>query len=53
VGVLRNFGYIDGRGMGARTKVILSMRSLNKTDPVFEAAEDYVKTILPRKKTEA
>jgi ATP-dependent DNA helicase RecG len=51
-GILRDYGYIDGRGMGVRTKVIPSMRSLNKTDPIFEAAEDYVKTILPRKKAE-
>jgi ATP-dependent DNA helicase RecG len=50
--ILRDYGYIDGRGMGVRTKVIPSMRSLNKTDPLFEATEDYVKTILPRKKAD-
>jgi ATP-dependent DNA helicase RecG len=52
-GILRDYGYIDGRGMGVRTKVIPSMRSLNKTDPVFVATDDYIKTILPRKKAGA
>jgi ATP-dependent DNA helicase RecG len=51
--ILRDYGYIDGRGMGVRTKVIPSMRSLNKTDPLFEATEDYVKTTLPRKMVES
>jgi ATP-dependent DNA helicase RecG len=51
--ILRDYGYIEGKGMGVRTKVIPSMRSLNKTDPIFEATEDYVKTILPRKKAES
>jgi ATP-dependent DNA helicase RecG len=50
--ILRDYGYIEGKGMGIRTKVIPSMRSLNKTDPIFEATEDYVKTTLPRKKAE-
>jgi ATP-dependent DNA helicase RecG len=49
-GVLRDYDYIDGRGMGVRTKVIPTMRNVNKTDPIFEATEDYIKTILPRKK---
>jgi ATP-dependent DNA helicase RecG len=53
MGVLRDYAYVDERGMGVRTKVIPSMRSLNKTDPVFEATDDYIKTILPRKKAGA
>jgi ATP-dependent DNA helicase RecG len=48
--ILRDYGYVDARGMGVRTKVIPLMRSQNKTDPVYEATDDYVKTILPRKK---
>jgi len=26
------------------------MKQLNQTEPVFEATEDYLKTVLPRKK---
>jgi ATP-dependent DNA helicase RecG len=47
--VLRDYGYVDFRGMGIRTKVIPLMKNINRADPIFEAAEDYLKTILPRK----
>jgi len=48
--ILRDYGYVDSRGMGVRTKVIPLMRTLNEVDPEFEATEDYLKTILYRKK---
>jgi ATP-dependent DNA helicase RecG len=47
--VLRDYGYVDYRGMGIRTKVVPLMRQINHTDPIFEATEDYVKTVLPKK----
>lgn len=50
--VLRDYGYVDYRGMGIRTKVIPLMKSLNNEEPVFENTEDYLKTILYRKKEE-
>jgi ATP-dependent DNA helicase RecG len=34
--------------MGVRTKVIPLMRQHNGVEPIFEANEDYLKTILPR-----
>ena len=46
--VLRDYGYVDYRGMGIRTKVVPLMKRLNHVDPIFEATEDYVKTVLPR-----
>jgi len=46
VDILRDYGYVDSRGMGVRTKVIPLMRNLNHTEPVFEATEDYLKTVL-------
>lgn len=48
--ILRDYGYVDSRGMGVRTKVIPLMKSINQTVPEFEATEDYLKTILYRKK---
>jgi ATP-dependent DNA helicase RecG len=48
--ILRDYGYVDARGMGVRTKVIPLMKQINQTEPVFEATEDYLKTVLPRKK---
>ena len=50
--ILRDYGYVDSRGMGVRTKVIPLMRTLNHVDPIFEATDDYLKTVLPRKKSD-
>lgn len=44
--VLRDYQYVDARGMGIRTKVIPIMREFNGTEPGFEATEDYLKTTL-------
>jgi ATP-dependent DNA helicase RecG len=44
--VLRDYGYVDYRGMGVRIKVVPLMKKMNHVDPIFEATEDYVKTIL-------
>lgn len=48
VEVLRDYGYVDARGMGVRTKVIPLMRSENGVEPIFESTEDYLKTTLRR-----
>lgn len=45
VEVLRDYGYVDARGMGVRTKIIPLMRS-EGSEAVFEASEDYLRTIL-------
>lgn len=45
---IQDYGYVDYRGMRIRTKVIPLMKRLNHADPVFEAIEDYLKTLLPR-----
>jgi len=50
VEMLRDFGYVESRGMGVRTKIIPLMRSENLTDPIFDATEDYLRTILLRRK---
>lgn len=49
VEILRDYGYVDSRGMGVRTKVIPLMRSQNECEPVFEATEDYLKVVLFKK----
>lgn len=47
--ILRDYAYVDSRGMGVRTKVIPLMKKFNHAEPIFEATEDYLKTILPKK----
>lgn len=46
VEVMRDYGYVDARGMGVRTKIIPLMKRHNKTAPIFEATDDYLKTTL-------
>ncbi|MDR1920324.1 MAG: putative DNA binding domain-containing protein [Candidatus Adiutrix sp.] len=46
---LRDYSYIDMRGMGVRKKIVPLIRASAGRDPLFEATEDYVKTTLPRK----
>ncbi|MEA3385897.1 MAG: ATP-binding protein, partial [Thermodesulfobacteriota bacterium] len=50
--VLRDYGYVDSRGMGVRTKIIPLMKRFNHTEPIFEATEDYLKTVLPGKQSD-
>ena len=43
VEVLRDYGYVDARGMGVRNKIIPLLRALNGVEPEFEATEDYLR----------
>ena len=46
--VLRDYGYVDFRGMGVRTKIVPLTKALTGKEPRFELADDYLKTILYR-----
>lgn len=46
--VLRDYGYVDYRGMGVRTKIVPLTRQLTGKDPEFIVTDDYLKTILYR-----
>ncbi len=47
--ILRDYGYVDARGMGVRTKIIPLMKKFNQVAPFFEATDDFLKTTLPKK----
>ncbi|ABC76779.1 RNA-binding domain-containing protein [Syntrophus aciditrophicus] len=47
VDILRDYGYVDARGMGIRNKVIPLVRKMTGQDPIFEETDDYLKTIIP------
>ena len=49
--ILRDYAYVDARGMGVRTKIIPLMKKFNESEPVFELTEDYLKTTLYKKKS--
>jgi ATP-dependent DNA helicase RecG len=48
VEVLRDYGYVDARGMGVRNKIVPLMLEGNGVPPDFEANEDHVRVVLPR-----
>jgi len=48
VEVLRDYGYVDARGMGVRRKIIPLVREASGREPVFEATEDALTVTLPR-----
>ncbi len=48
VDVLRDYGYVDARGMGVRNKIIPLVKEYNGTKPEFQATEDYFKVVFYR-----
>ena len=48
VHVLRDYGYVDARGMGVRRKIIPLLRASSGVDPAFEATEDHLKLTMCR-----
>ena len=51
VNILRDYDYMEHRGMGIRRKVIPLTRAHNGTDPDFDATEDYFKVTLRKQPT--
>jgi ATP-dependent DNA helicase RecG len=47
VDILRDYGYVDARGMGIRNKVIPIVYKMTGQKPIFEETDDYLKTIIP------
>lgn len=47
VDVLRDYGYVDARGMGVRNKIIPLVREATGKEPVFAETDDYLRTVLP------
>lgn len=48
VGILRDYGYVDARGMGVRRKIVPLVREASGVDPTFDATEDHLTVVLPR-----
>ncbi len=49
VEVLRDYGYVDARGMGVRTKVVPALKAMG-VEPVFRGTDDYLQTIIQQAK---
>lgn len=48
VDILRDYGYVDARGMGVRTKILPLVRKHNGVEPIFVATEDYLRLVILR-----
>ncbi len=48
VEVMRDYSYIDARGMGVRRKIVPLMREQVGREPIFAATSDYLQITLPR-----
>ena len=48
VDVLRDYGYVDARGMGVRNKIIPLLAERNGVEPDFHASEDHLVVTMPR-----
>jgi ATP-dependent DNA helicase RecG len=44
---LRDYGYVDMRGMGVRRKIVPLTREFTGKDARFEATEDYFQVVIP------
>ena len=51
VNILRDYDFMEHRGMGIRRKVIPLTRAHNGTDPQFDATEDYFEVTLRKQPT--
>ena len=49
--VLRDYGYVDSRGMGVRTKIVPLTKALSGKEPLFDLTDDYLKTVLFKAKS--
>ena len=47
VEVLRDYGYVDARGMGVRRKIVPLIRDFTGSEAVFEASDDFLRATLP------
>ena len=48
VEVLRDFGYVEARGMGIRKKIIPLLLGVNGVEPEFRANEDHLRLVIRR-----
>lgn len=46
VDVLRDYGYVDARGMGIRNKIIPLLRDQNGVEPEFQATDDHLNLVM-------
>ncbi|OIN94230.1 MAG: hypothetical protein AUJ20_01565 [Comamonadaceae bacterium CG1_02_60_18] len=47
VEIMRDYRYVDARGMGVRRKIVPLTREFSGRDAVFDVTDDYLRVTLP------
>ena len=47
VEIMRDYGYVDSRGMGVRRKIVPLTRSYAGKDAEFDLTDDYLRVVIP------
>jgi len=47
VEIMRDYGYVDSRGMGVRRKIVPLTRDFAGKDAVFDLTDDYLRVVIP------
>jgi ATP-dependent DNA helicase RecG len=47
VEIMRDYGYVDARGMGVRRKIVPLTRDFAGKDAGFELTDDYLRVVIP------
>lgn len=47
VEIMRDYGYVDARGMGVRRKIVPLTRNYSGKDAEFDVTDDYVRVVIP------
>ncbi|HEX4403711.1 MAG TPA: ATP-binding protein [Byssovorax sp.] len=50
VDVMRDYGYVDARGMGVRRKIVPLVRAATGEDARFDATDDLVRVTMPKRR---
>ena len=51
VEIMRDYGYVDARGMGVRRKIVPLTRQFSGKDAVFELTDDYLRVVIPARQS--
>lgn len=52
VEIMRDYGYVDARGMGVRRKIVPLTRTYSGKDAGFELTDDYLRVVIPSRQAE-
>lgn len=52
VEIMRDYGYVDARGMGVRRKIVPLTRDYAGKDAVFDLTDDYLRVVIPSRQNE-